>query len=91
MRIALVLFLATTAVARERWERIWKYQVPAGIVGEFGNEDPVGLAAGKHIRTDCGIRWVADDGKNHCFNSGTHSSNFSTNLASTLNERVSFG
>jgi len=51
---------------------IWKYAVPpSGIHGEFGNEDPVGLAAGVHIKTDCSMNWRADDGKLYCFTTGT--------------------
>jgi hypothetical protein len=51
---------------------IWKAVVPPKAMhGEFGNEDPVGLAAGKHIRADCSLNWVADDGKLYCFTTGT--------------------
>lgn len=51
---------------------IWKYAVPpATIRGEFNNEDPLGLAAGAHIKTDCSMNWVADGGKVYCFATGT--------------------
>lgn len=51
---------------------IWKYAVPPALIrGEFDNEDPVGLAAGTHIRTDCSMNWVDDDGKVYCFATGT--------------------
>jgi hypothetical protein len=51
---------------------IWKSVVPpTAMHGEFGNEDPVGLAAGKHIRTDCSMNWLDEDGKLYCFTTGT--------------------
>ena len=52
---------------------IWKAVVPPKAMhGEFANEDPVGLAAGKHIKTDCSMNWVSgDDGKLYCFTTGT--------------------
>ena len=52
---------------------IWKAVVPpTAMHGEFANEDPVGLAAGKHIKTDCSMNWVSgDDGKLYCFTTGT--------------------
>ncbi len=52
---------------------IWKAVVPPSAMhGEFANEDPVGLAAGKHIKTDCSMNWVSgDDGKRYCFTTGT--------------------
>ncbi len=51
---------------------IWKAVVPPKAMnGEFNNEDPVGLAAGKHIKTDCSMNWVGDDGKLYCFTTGT--------------------
>jgi YHS domain-containing protein len=54
-------------------EGIWKAVVPPKAMhGEFANEDPVGLAAGKHIKTDCSMNWVSgDDGKLYCFTTGT--------------------
>ena len=60
------------AVDRTAPGGIWKYAVPpTPLRGEFGNEDPVGLAAGKHIQTDCSMNWVGDDGKLYCFTTGT--------------------
>ena len=51
---------------------IWKSVVPPKQMnGEFNNEDPVGLAAGKHIKTDCSMNWVGEDGKLYCFTTGT--------------------
>jgi YHS domain-containing protein len=60
------------AVDRTAPGGIWKSVVPpTAMHGEFGNEDPVGLAAGKHIKTDCSMNWVGDDGKLYCFTTGT--------------------
>jgi YHS domain-containing protein len=60
------------AVDRTADGGIWKAVVPPSAMhGEFGNEDPVGLAAGKHIKTDCSMNWVSDDGKLYCFTTGT--------------------
>jgi hypothetical protein len=51
---------------------IWKYAVPpATIRGEFNSEDPLGLAAGAHIPTDCSMNWIADGGEVYCFATGT--------------------
>jgi hypothetical protein len=53
---------------------IWKAVVPpAGTMhGEFGNNDPVGLAAGAKIGADCSINWVDPDGHAlYCFSSAT--------------------
>ena len=52
---------------------IWKAAVPAHTMhGEFGNLDPLGLAAGALIVADCSLNWVSpDDGKLYCFASGT--------------------
>ena len=63
-----------SAVAADRTDPggIWKAVVPPSAMhGEFGNEDPVGLAAGKHIKADCSLNWVGDDGKLYCFTTGT--------------------
>jgi hypothetical protein len=60
------------AVNRSDPGGIWKAVVPpTSMHGEFGNEDPVGLAAGKHIKADCSLNWVGDDGKRYCFTTGT--------------------
>lgn len=52
---------------------IWKAAVPARpMKGEFGNLDPMGVAAGARILADCSINWVSpDDGARYCFSSGT--------------------
>jgi YHS domain-containing protein len=51
---------------------IWKSRIPASsISGEFNNEDPVALAAGAHLKTDCSINLVAEDGKLYCFSTRT--------------------
>ncbi|HET7757755.1 MAG TPA: hypothetical protein VFK87_10915 [Steroidobacteraceae bacterium] len=40
--------------------------------GEFGDEDPVGLAAGVEIAADCSINWVdPDSSKLYCFSTAT--------------------
>lgn len=49
----------------------WKYApAPENIHATFNGEDPVGLAAGAHIRTDCSIRLV-DNGQTYCFTTRT--------------------
>jgi hypothetical protein len=61
-----------TLAAEPPDDGIWKFKVPeAAIRGEFNNEDPVGLAAGTHLRTDCSIHMIADDGKLYCFTTRT--------------------
>jgi YHS domain-containing protein len=50
---------------------VWKFKAPTGIRGEFNNEDPVGLAAGAHLGTDCSINWTGADGKIYCFTTNT--------------------
>jgi hypothetical protein len=53
---------------------IWKAVVPpAGVMhGEFGNDDPLGLAAGVRIPADCSINWVdPDGGRLYCFSTAT--------------------
>ncbi len=60
------------AVDRSATGGIWKAVVPpTPMHGEFANEDPVGLAAGKHIKTDCSMNWHDEDGKLYCFTTGT--------------------
>jgi YHS domain-containing protein len=45
----------------------WKFApAPSGIHAEFNAEDPVALAAGTHIKTDCSIN-LALNGKTYCF------------------------
>jgi hypothetical protein len=71
---ASLLLAHGTALAVDRSDPggIWKAVVPPSTMhGEFSNEDPVGLAAGKHIKADCSLNWVADDGKLYCFTTGT--------------------
>ncbi|MGH8771585.1 MAG: hypothetical protein ACREV2_10475 [Burkholderiales bacterium] len=71
------LSITGTAAAEDRWERgIWKYRVPANIQAEFGNEDVIGLAAGKHIKADCSLNWVSQEGKIYCFSSSSSLQNF---------------
>jgi hypothetical protein len=53
---------------------IWKAAVPpAGTTrGEFGGDDPVGLAAGVRIPADCSINWTdPDSGRRYCFSTAT--------------------
>jgi len=53
---------------------IWKAATPpvGSMHGEFGGNDPVGLAAGARIPTDCSINWVDPDShKLYCFSSAT--------------------
>ncbi len=53
---------------------IWKAVVPpAGVMhGEFGNDDPLGLAAGVRIPADCSINWIDPDaGRLYCFSTAT--------------------
>jgi YHS domain-containing protein len=52
---------------------IWKaVSPPGGMRGEFDNNDPIGLAAGKKIEADCSLNWVDPDfGKRYCFSSAT--------------------
>ncbi len=54
-------------------EGIWKAVVPLKPMrGEFGNMDPLGVAAGAKILADCSINWInPDDGARYCFSSGT--------------------
>jgi YHS domain-containing protein len=70
-----VLIASTSAFAVDRTDPggIWKAVVPpSSMHGEFSNEDPIGLAAGKHIKADCSLNWAnPDDGKLYCFSTGT--------------------
>jgi YHS domain-containing protein len=52
---------------------IWKAAVPPKPMrGEFDSLDPLGVAAGARIKSDCSLNWVSpDDGKLYCFSSGT--------------------
>jgi len=72
-------------------EGIWKAVVPpTAMHGEFGNEDPVGLAAGKHIKADCSLNWVGEDGKLYCFASGTSLEFFDESPQSYIRQARSF-
>ncbi|HEY4972300.1 MAG TPA: hypothetical protein VII41_01760 [Steroidobacteraceae bacterium] len=70
-----VLIATTSAFAVDRTDPggIWKAVVPpSSMHGEFSNEDPIGLSAGKHIKADCSLNWAnPDDGKLYCFSTGT--------------------
>jgi hypothetical protein len=54
-------------------EGIWKAVVPpTAMKSEFDGFDPIGIAAGARIKTDCSLNWVnPDDGTRYCFSSGT--------------------
>jgi hypothetical protein len=69
----LVIGTALRALAADpQTDGIWKSRIPStSISGEFNNEDPVGLAAGTHLKTDCSINLLADDGKRYCFTTRT--------------------
>ena len=70
---------------------IWKYAVPpAPIRGQFDNEDPVGLAAGVHLKTDCSMNWVGEDGKVYCFTTGTSLEFFVTSPAAYISAAQKF-
>ena len=75
LAVCAVLYAAGTGAFAEDGSApvgIWKAVVPpTAMHGEFANEDPVGLAAGKHIKTDCSMNWVGEDGKLYCFTTGT--------------------
>jgi hypothetical protein len=62
---------ATPAAARG--DGIWKAVVPpTAMKSEFDGFDPIGIAAGARIKTDCSLNWVnPDDGTRYCFSSGT--------------------
>jgi hypothetical protein len=62
---------ATTGAPRG--EGIWKAVVPpTAMKSEFDGFDPIGIAAGARIKTDCSLNWVdPDDGARYCFSSGT--------------------
>jgi hypothetical protein len=70
---------------------IWKFKVPeAPIHGEFSDEDPVGLAAGTHLKTDCSINTIAEDGKVYCFTTRTSLEFFEGSQKSYLSEARKF-
>ena len=61
------------ATEASRSEGIWKAVVPPTTMkSEFDGFDPIGIAAGARIKTDCSLNWVnPDDGTRYCFSSGT--------------------
>jgi hypothetical protein len=61
------------ATAAARGDGIWKAVVPpTAMKSEFDGFDPIGIAAGARIATDCSLNWVnPDDGARYCFSSGT--------------------
>ena len=80
--IAVSLWVCTHAIAQDpgsaatgasREQGIWKAVVPpTAMKSEFDGFDPIGIAAGARIKTDCSLNWVnPDDGTRYCFSSGT--------------------
>ncbi len=65
--------LGEDAPVRGYSEGIWKAAVPAKLMrGEFESFDPIGVAAGARIKSDCSLNWISpDSGKRYCFSSGT--------------------
>ena len=63
----------SAATAGPRAEGIWKAIVPpTAMKSEFDGFDPIGIAAGARIKTDCSLNWInPDDGTRYCFSSGT--------------------
>ena len=57
----------STQSAPNRPGGFWKCRVDSKVKGEFGGEDPIGLAVGQHIPTDCAIHWSDGHGKTYCF------------------------
>lgn len=41
----------------------------SAFAGEFGNECAWGLANSKHVKTECKVNAVREDGKTYCFSS----------------------
>jgi hypothetical protein len=64
---------ASATAGAARGEGIWKAVVPpTAMQSEFDGFDPIGIAAGARIKTDCSLNWVnPDDGARYCFSSGT--------------------
>lgn len=48
---------------------IWKSAVPpVGMSGEFGNHDPIALANGALVKSDCSVNWIDPDSRKlYCF------------------------
>jgi hypothetical protein len=70
---AIAIAMALPAVAQDpSGNGVWKFApAPEQMHGEFNNEEPAGIAAGKHLKTDCSISWTADSGKVYCFTTRT--------------------
>jgi hypothetical protein len=69
---ALIAATPRAGAADQQPDGIWKSRVPSTpIHGEFNDEDPVGLASGAHLKTDCAINLIAEDGKLYCFTTRT--------------------
>ena len=71
--VLLSIAAGVAAAGPPHGEGIWKAVVPLKPMhGEFGNLDPIGVAAGARILADCSINWInPDDGARYCFSSGT--------------------
>jgi hypothetical protein len=53
---------------------IWKAVIPpqGTMHGEFGDNDPVGMANGARVPSDCSLNWKDPDyGRLYCFSSAT--------------------
>jgi hypothetical protein len=76
----------STKTGVPRVEGIWKAVVPpTAMKSEFDGFDPIGIAAGAHIKADCSINWVnPDDGARYCFSSGTSLEFFLDNPHATI-------
>jgi hypothetical protein len=63
----------STPTGSSHEEGIWKAVVPpTAMKSEFDGFDPIGIAAGARIKTDCSLNWInPDDGTRYCFSSGT--------------------
>jgi YHS domain-containing protein len=62
-----LLTLINVGVADAQESGTWKFPpAPDHINPEFDSEDPVALAAGAHVKTDCSIN-LKLNGKTYCF------------------------
>jgi YHS domain-containing protein len=57
---------------------------------EFQNECTMGLAAQKHIPTDCSVTWKSENGKTYCFGSEEDKSEFLKDKEGNLNKAEVF-
>lgn len=76
LAVCLVFGIGAPSFAKDdpaQREGIWKSATPATkMKGEFANHDPIGLATGVAIKTDCSINWIDPDShRRYCFNSAT--------------------